>query len=72
MKAKLSYPIIKILMIGMMLTLCHMKSTAQSYNDYYDFLEDYYTNFVYQLPDSFERGEQTLIERDALTWAPRV
>ncbi|MBP9135028.1 MAG: T9SS type A sorting domain-containing protein [Saprospiraceae bacterium] len=49
-----------------------MKSTAQSYNDYYDFLEDYYTNFVYQLPDSFERGEQTLIERDALTWAPRV
>ncbi len=58
---------------GFVIFICStLSSTAQTFDDYYDFLEDYYANYVPILPDTFERGDQTLIERDAMIWAPRV
>lgn len=48
-----------------------IKAKSQTFTTYYDFLDYYYTNYVF-VPDTFERGEETLIERDAFIWAPRI
>lgn len=63
---------IKFIYVYSLFQFCTLGVSAQVFNDYYDFLEDYYYNFVPVYPDTFERGDQTLIERDATIWVPRV